>query len=71
MSTRAPSVVFVAAGAVVVWRVIGLVLVRQLIPTLLAILGIAFLVCGLLVFRKLPGKATIPSESSLVSGKTH
>jgi hypothetical protein len=63
--TRAFSFVIAAAFAVVVWRATALVLVYSrgedplLIKALLALVGMTFLVCGLLVFWKTPSKASL------------
>ena len=68
MSSRTFSVVLAGALAVVAWRVTALVLVFQqsdpsaeslVVKTLLAGLGITFLVCGLVVFRSRPRRATL------------
>ena len=60
-------IVAMAAGSVVLWRVAALVLVYQqdgiddswVIKTLLAILGVVFVACGLLVFWRIPSRASL------------
>lgn len=66
-SDKTFSILLAAAGAVVAWRVTALALAHgsaragwsPLVPTLLALVGIAFPICGLLVFRKHPSRATL------------
>ena len=67
VSAKTRRVVAMAAGSVVLWRVAALVLVYQqdgiddswVIQTLLAILGLVFVACGLLVFWRIPSRASL------------
>ena len=67
VSAKMYRVVAMAAGGVVLWRMTALVLVyRQdaiddslTLQTLLTILGMVFVACGLLVFRRIPSRASL------------
>lgn len=55
------SIVLVAMAAVVVWRVAALVLAESespLVSLLLALVGASFLLCGLVVYLRVPGRAS-------------